>query len=110
MTQYSERELQEGWEFKFLRSTTRAFRSSEKLRRVLEEERAAGWTLVEKFDDGRIRLKRPASAKSTSGASGIDPYRSWVGISEAKMAMMIVGAVLLVMLVVGLTAALTRGR
>jgi hypothetical protein len=93
MTQYTERELQEGWEFKFLRSATGAFRSPERFRKALEEERAAGWILVEKFDDGRIRLKRPASARSSGSGSGADPYRTWIGFSERKLAFVILAAV-----------------
>jgi hypothetical protein len=32
------------------------------MQRYLAEEAQAGWTLVEKFDNSRIRLKRPAAA------------------------------------------------
>ena len=84
MTPYSAKDLDDGWEFKILRSTFAAFRNPEKLRAVLEEEKRGGWTLVEKFDDQRIRLKRPAGAKLTQAefADGYDPYRTTVGSSQ----------------------------
>jgi hypothetical protein len=93
MTGYSERDLAEGWEFKFVRSATGAFRRPEYLRRVLEEEARSGWSLVEKFDNGRIRLKRPASARRMEPAGGIDPYRSHVGIRDAALALIIMGSI-----------------
>ena len=61
---------------------TGAFGRHDRLRQILEREARAGWTLVEKFDDKRIRLKRPASARAADAGLGIDPYRTWVGISE----------------------------
>ena len=53
MTPYSAKDLDDGWEFKILRSNFAAFRNQEKLRAVLEEEKRGGWILVEKFDDQR---------------------------------------------------------
>ena len=67
MTPYNTKDLDEGWEFKILRSNFAAFRNPEKLRAILEEEKRGGWTLVEKFDDQRIRLKRPVWSESRSG-------------------------------------------
>ena len=93
MTGYSAQELAEGWEFKFVRSAIGAFRRPEFLKQVLEEEGRNGWTLVEKFDNGRIRLKRPASARRAEIGAGIDAYRSRVGISEVALALVIVAGV-----------------
>ena len=89
MTPYSSKDLDEGWEFKILRSNFRAFRNQERLRAVLEEEKRGGWTLVEKFDDQRIRLKRPAGAKASQGelADGYDPYRTTVGMAQGALVM-----------------------
>ncbi len=81
MTPYSNDELQDDWEFKILRSATGAFKKPQRLREVLEEEARAGWVLVEKFDDQRVRLKRPASARRNDRGLGFDPYRTQVGIS-----------------------------
>ena len=65
MTPYQDQDLSGDWEFKILRSVTGAFGKPEKLKEALDQEAKAGWVLVEKFDNGRIRLKRPASARST---------------------------------------------
>jgi hypothetical protein len=93
MATYSDKELSEGWEFKILRSNTRAFRQPERLKAILEEEARAGWVLVEKFDDGRIRLKRPATARRADSELGFDPYRTRIGISEAGLAFTIFGII-----------------
>jgi hypothetical protein len=95
MTGYTPEELASGSEFKILRSATAAFRRPEFLRRVLEEEQSAGWTLVEKFDNSRIRLKRPESARADGGSARFDPYRSYVGISETALGLRIVAAILI---------------
>jgi hypothetical protein len=99
MTPYTAKDLAEDWEFKIVRSSTATFRSPEKLRRILEEEGRAGWTLVEKFDNSRIRLKRPAKARAGDGALGFDSYRTYVGLPEWGLAFIIVGCVLLGVLV-----------
>jgi hypothetical protein len=76
MTTYTPKDLAEGWEFKILRSTISGFRRPERLRAVLEEEARAGWTLVEKFDNCRIRLKRPSDARKNDASLDQDPYRT----------------------------------
>ncbi len=94
MTPYSAKDLDDGWEFKILRSNFATFRDPEKLRATLEEEKRGGWTLVEKFDDQRIRLKRPAGAKQAQGelADGYDPYRTTVGTPRNVIALAALGA------------------
>lgn len=94
MTGYTAADLADGWEFKILRSATGAFKKPEMLHRILEEEGRAGWVMIEKFDSKRVRLKRPAKAKSGDAALGFDPYRTSVGISEGRFAFIIVGSVL----------------
>ena len=84
MTPYTPSELEEDWEFKIMRASTRAFRKHSELQRMLNEEAVFGWTLVEKFDDRRVRLKRPRSASENDAMSqrrGGDPYRTTYGIS-----------------------------
>jgi hypothetical protein len=95
MTPYSEKDLAEGWEFKIVRSPWAEFRKPERFRAVLEEEKKGGWTLVEKFDDSRIRLKRPAGAKMTEGdfAEGYDPYRTVVVIPGDQRRLIALGVV-----------------
>lgn len=63
ITRYTEEDLKEGWEFKIVRSNTGAFHSPVTLRKLIEEETQAGWTMLEKFDDSRVRFKRPVSAR-----------------------------------------------
>jgi len=94
MTPYSEAELAGGWEFKIIRSSTPRFKKPEKLERLLAEEALAGWTLVEKFDDRRVRLKRPAVAREKDSTLRFDPYRTVVGMSEGIMTVLIVSLVL----------------
>jgi hypothetical protein len=107
MTAYTAQDLSEDWEFKILRSSTAAFRNSEKLRRVLEEEGRAGWILVEKFDNSRIRLKRPAKARAGDGTLTFDSYRTYVGLPEWGLAFIIVGCALLGAIIAAFFA---RGR
>ena len=101
MATYTPEELADGFEFKFLRSATGRFRDPEFLRQCLEEEAAAGWTLIEKFDNGRVRLKRPAAARRHDSALGSDPYRTTVGMGEGRVALVIV---LIMCAVIGLVA------
>ena len=66
--------------------------------------------LVEKFDDSRIRLKRPASARTDAGSARFDPYRSYVGISETVLGLRIAAAIVIGLAVVfGAIAAFARG-
>lgn len=93
MTPYSEKELQNDWEFKIVRSVTGAFGKRATIEKVVAEEAAAGWVLVEKFDDNRLRFKRPASAKRNDFnlPAQINPYRTTYGISEGGLAFTILG-------------------
>src|SRR3954464_15705384 len=87
MTPYSPKDLAEDWEFKIIRSNFATFRNREKLQAVLDEEKRGGWVLVEKFDNQRIRLKRPAGTKVVQGdfADNYDPYRTHVGASQGAV-------------------------
>lgn len=76
MTSYSSQDLAGDWEFKILRSTFGAFGDSDRLREILDEEARAGWTLVEKFDNHRVRLKRSARERQNDTALEFDPYRT----------------------------------
>ena len=100
MTGYTSEDLASGTEFKILRSATGAFARPDFLRQVLDEEKQAGWTLVEKFDNSRIRLKRPASARNAGGGTTFDPYRSFVGISETALTVRIIVSIAIAMAVI----------
>ena len=100
MTSYTPKDLVEDWEFKILRSNLGTFRHPAKLQAVLDEESRGGWMLVEKFDDCRIRLKRPAGTKVIHGdfEDGYDPYRTSVGLSQGALSMAFLGVAIAVAL------------
>lgn len=114
MTGYTSTELADGWEFKILRSSTAAFRNPERLRQAVEEESRNGWVLVEKFDNQRLRFKRPASARAAVGTPtptpGIDPYRTTYGMSGGKMVAMIMGSIFGTLALAGLIVYLATHR
>jgi hypothetical protein len=90
MTPYSPTELAQDWEFKIVRSAMGSFRHPAYLQKVLDDEARAGWVLVEKFDNSRIRLKRPAKARERDGKLDYDPYRTDAGVSQGTIALAIV--------------------
>jgi len=95
LTSYNKDDL-EGWEFKIVRANTSYFKKPENLRRVVEEEARSGWEMVEKFDDQRIRFKRRIEKrKEDQYRQDLDPYRTTVGIGQGKLALVILGSILL---------------
>lgn len=70
-----------GWEFKILRANRNLFRNHETLQRVCEEEAKAGWILLEKLDERRLRFKRPMALRDLIRPEtlNIDPYRCQYG-------------------------------
>jgi hypothetical protein len=101
-------------EFKIIRSLTGAFKNPAKFRAALEEEAQAGWELVEKLDDKRVRLRRAVAWREKDGELSQDPYRITVGMTEATLALWIIlavvgGMAVLVGLVIGIVALATRG-
>jgi len=82
MTTYGPDDLQNDWEFKIVRSNSDTFRNQAKLTKLVDEEKQAGWVLLEKFDDSRIRFKRLRSMQAHDPqlrSQGIDPYRTQYG-------------------------------
>lgn len=73
-----------GWEFKIVRANRDIFRDPEVLQRLCEEEGEAGWILLEKLDDRRIRFKRPVALRDLIKPEklAIDPYRTQYGPSN----------------------------
>lgn len=64
------------WEYKILWGMSRtAFSNPEVMHEALEDESKAGWTLFEKLDNRRLRLKRPVSARAQDASLDFDPYR-----------------------------------
>ena len=100
MARYTQDDLSNDWEFKIVRSESGAFRKPEVLRKLIEEEARAGWVMLEKFDDRRIRFKRPRSARTRDALlpPDVDSYRTRYGAPSAQYAV-------LVSIVIGLLAA-----
>ena len=92
MTGYSKDDL-DGWEFKIVRANTRKFKDYQAVQQLCDEEAKAGWEMVEKFDDTRIRFKRSVDRRSGDRHLEVDPYRTRIGMTEASIAW-IVGGVL----------------
>jgi len=83
MTTYSPDDLQNDWEFKIVRSNLDTFRNQAKFTKLIDEEKQAGWVLLEKFDDSRVRFKRLRSMQAHDEqlrSQGIDPYRTQYGM------------------------------
>jgi hypothetical protein len=104
MTQYTREDLDNEWEFKIVRSATAAFRKREVLDKVVEEEARAGWVMLEKLDDSRIRFKRPRRARAQDPylPPEVDPYRTTYGASSPRQ-------VAIMLLLVGVTMFLVLG-
>lgn len=96
LTPYKSDDL-DGWEFKIVRANSRKFKKTEAVQRLCREEAKAGWEMVEKFDDSRIRFKRRVEERAQDPYRSVDPYRSLVGASEG----LIVAIVLAVCAVAG---------
>jgi hypothetical protein len=111
MTQYSPDDLANEWEFKIVRSSTSAFRRPATLQKLIDEEARAGWVMVEKFDDDRVRFKRRRGARAALDLPpGYDPYRTQFGMSSNLYAMLVVGGIFLAIgLFFLIIALLTRG-
>ena len=92
MTKYSADDL-EGWEFKIIRSGIGRFSNYQRVQQLCHEEAQAGWEMVEKFDNYRIRFKRRTENRSNDHLLKTDPYRTTLGGGEAGRALLVVGLV-----------------
>ena len=97
MATYTSEELEEDWEFKIVRANSPAFRKPEVFQKLRQEQAVAGWTMVEKFDDSRMRFKRPRSAREQDVylPEGVDPYRTQYGAPAVMYGMLAIGVLLL---------------
>ena len=109
MARYTQDDLNNDWEFKIVRSESGAFRKSEVLKKLIEEEARAGWVMLEKFDDRRIRFKRSRRARTRDALlpPGVDAYRTRYGSPTAQYA--VLATMGLVALGVGVVAFLMAG-
>ena len=69
-------------EFKTMQAQTPLFADTRKLQEVLAAEAKAGWDLLEKEDNYRIKLQRDISNREGDKDLDFDPYRTNVGISS----------------------------
>ena len=107
LTPYNAGDL-EGYEFKIIRTSTRKFKDPEFLKNIYAEEAEAGWEMIEKFDDYRIRFKRSVKKRSGDPYLKIDPYRTNIGVTESHVAMIAVGAMLAAIAIGVVVALLAR--
>lgn len=102
MAKYNSDDLN-GWEFKIVRSGTGKFKNQEAIQKLCQEEARAGWEMLEKFDDYRIRFKRKTDMRSISSRQEIDPYRTYVGMNPNYVGPVI--ALVLIILFIGFAIA-----
>ena len=82
-------------EYKVVQAQTPLFSDTGKMHEILEQEAQAGWQLLEKEDNFKIRLQRDISHRENDKNLDFDAYRSTVGVSA--------------ILTYGVTALLTLG-
>ncbi len=72
-----------GWEFKIVRAKRNVFADPAIFQLLCAEESEAGWILLEKLDDRRVRFKRPIALREIikSDFLNYDPYRCTYGAS-----------------------------
>ncbi len=100
MSEYPENITQDEWEYKIIRGNGSVFKKPEVLHRVCAEEQRAGWILLEKFDDMRLRFKRPMSARENDHRLGFDPYRTRYGMAPGALAGVMVGLVFAIFILI----------
>ena len=105
MENYSTDDLQNDWEFKIVRGNQEAFRNHAIFTKLVDEEKQAGWVLLEKFDNSRIRFKRQRAKQAHDEqliSQGIDPYRTQYGTFLAKYMMIAMVGLIFLLLMVGI--------
>lgn len=88
-------------EYKVVQSNTPMFANPERLKAVMAEEARAGWDLVEKLDNYKLRFARDISHRAQDDARGFDAYRTQVGVSSVityTITAMVTVAIVLVIL------------
>jgi len=63
-----------GWEFKIVRAKFPIFAETATVKRAERQERESGWVLIEKFDDRRLRFKRPIAERINDTKRKSNPY------------------------------------
>ena len=94
MTNYRSDDLDK-WEFKIVRSGIGKFKKPEAVRALCAQEAKAGWEMLEKFDNSRIRFKRRVEKRSQDQYLEGDAYRTSADSFNGRIAAIIIGLVLL---------------
>ena len=88
-------------EYKVMQAQTPLFSDTKEMHDVLAQEAKAGWRLLEKEDNYKIRLQRDISNRENDANLDFDAYRSTVGVSSvltygatAVVTVLIVSAIL----------------
>jgi hypothetical protein len=69
-------------EYKIIQAQTPLFASTPEMHEILDEEAQAGWRLLEKEDNYRLKLQREISYRENDKNLSADPYRTTVGVSS----------------------------
>lgn len=69
-------------EYKTIQAQTPLFTDSKKMHDVLETEAKAGWQLLWKEDNYKLKLQREISHRDNDKNLAFDAYRSTVGVSS----------------------------
>lgn len=95
MTAYSPEDLHK-YEFKIVHANWGVFGNPQKFNQLMQEEARAGWELVEKFDNERVRFRRPLSSRERDSLlpTGVDAYRTHYGMPPIMFALLLIFAVL----------------
>ncbi len=79
-----------GWEFKIVRASRDIFRNPTVFQKLCQEEAMAGWILLEKLDDRRVRFKRLIAVRNVLNVEQLvhDPYRCHYGSSFTPLTLL----------------------
>lgn len=69
-------------EYKVIQSQTPMFSDTAKMHEILDEEAKAGWRLLAKEDNYRLKLQRDISNRANDVDLDLDAYRTTVGVSS----------------------------
>ncbi|PCI73978.1 MAG: hypothetical protein COB20_15630 [SAR86 cluster bacterium] len=69
-------------EYKTIQAQTPLFADSKQMHAMLEEEAKAGWQMLWKEDNYKIKLQRETSHRENDKNLDFDAYRSTVGVSS----------------------------
>lgn len=94
------------WEFKIVRADGGEFADQQHLDAMLRQEAKAGWTIVEKYDNQHVRLKRPINARYQDShlPYDVDPYRTTYSLTHGWPFMLMAGCLLIALILITLLA------